>query len=243
MTIVVATAGWSIPRQHVASFPEAGSTLQRYAARLRGVEINSSFYHPHRRGTWERWAASVPEDFRFAAKVPRSVTHERKLADCRAPLMDFSEAVQGLGSKLAILLVQLPPKLAFEEAVAAPFFALLGELTPADIVCEPRHISWFEPQAEKRLEELRVARAAADPALADSAARPGGWRGLSYWRLHGSPVMYRSPYGDARLADYARRIEADRGDGTAWCVFDNTASSAAMGDALGLIARLDEPSH
>ena len=56
----IGTAGWSIPRQHAAAFPAGGSHLERYAQRFNAVEINSSFYRPHRRATYERWAASVP---------------------------------------------------------------------------------------------------------------------------------------------------------------------------------------
>jgi uncharacterized protein YecE (DUF72 family) len=235
MPIVIATAGWSIPKKDASSFPETGSTLERYASRFGGVEINTSFYRPHRRTTWKRWADSVPDDFRFAVKIPRTITHTRRLIDCREPLAAFCDDVAALGSKLAILLVQLPPSLRFEPDVASAFFGLLPGLTAARIVCEPRHISWFNPEAELLLEENKVSRAAADPSLADRASRPGGWSGLSYWRLHGSPVMYRSAYEDDRLADYARLIRKVASDGrTAWCTFDNTASFAATSDAFKL---------
>jgi uncharacterized protein YecE (DUF72 family) len=79
-----------------------------------------------------------------------------------------------------------------------------------------------------------VARVAADPALSIVAAQPGGWRGLSYWRLHGSPLMYRSSYAD-RIEEHAGRLLADAAGGQpVWCMFDNTASSAAAGDAIAL---------
>jgi uncharacterized protein YecE (DUF72 family) len=71
----IGTAAWSIPREHAAPFPVAGSHLERYAAVLNAVEINSSFYRPHRTATYERWAASVPEDFHFAVKIPKAITH------------------------------------------------------------------------------------------------------------------------------------------------------------------------
>jgi uncharacterized protein YecE (DUF72 family) len=75
---------------------------------------------------------------------------------------------------------------------------------------------------------------AADPARHPGAGEPGGWRGLAYLRLHGSPIMYRSSYGD-RIAGYAAALKAEAEAGReAWCVFDNTASSAATGDALAL---------
>ena len=130
--------------------------------------------------------------------------------------------------KLGVLLVQLPPKLEFDAEVAARFFEDLARRSPAAIACEPRHTSWFDQTAGELLAALRVARVAADPARCEGAGEPGGWRGLSYWRLHGSPVIYRSSYAD-RIDVYADalRAEAKAGRDT-WCIFDNTASSAAI---------------
>ncbi len=65
--------------EHGAAFPVHGSHLERYAAALNAVEINSSFYRPHRLATYERWAASVPEEFQFAVKIPKAITHEQRL--------------------------------------------------------------------------------------------------------------------------------------------------------------------
>ena len=212
--------------------------LARYAARFAGVEINSSFYRPHRPETWRRWAETVPETFRFAVKVPRTITHEQRLADCDALAAAFVEAVQGLGEKLAVLLVQLPPKLAFDATVAKPFFAGFRKRAPACVACEPRHPSWFQAEADHLLEQLGIARVAADPAVVPAAADPGGWRGLAYWRLHGSPVTYRSSYED-RLDHYAARIRAEIDEGReAWCMFDNTLSAFATVNALELMERL-----
>jgi|SRR6187402_1991116 len=235
MAVIIGTAGWSIATKDAPAFNGGGTGLQRYASRFRGVEINSSFYRPHRFSTWARWAESVPADFRFAVKIPKTITHERKLVDCADPLTRFLAAVGGLGPKLAILLVQMPPKLDFQASIAADFFALLASRTDAQLVCEPRHPSWFDAEADGLLRTYEVARVATDPALTASAALPGGWRGVSYWRLHGSPVMYRSAYGADRLRDYAAQIRAERTAGRdVWCMFDNTASSAATGDALML---------
>lgn len=78
----------------------------------------------------------------------------------------------------------------------------------------------------------RVARVAADPARHPAAATPGGWKGLSYWRLHGSPQMYRSPYDEDALAAVAADVWAAPAD--AWCIFDNTTSGAAAANALRL---------
>lgn len=239
MDAVIGTAGWSIAASEVSSFPAEGTALERYARVFRGVEINSSFHRPHRSATWAKWAASVPDDFRFAVKMPKTITHQAKLVDAAALSAQFAEDVKPLGEKLAVLLVQLPPKLGFDARVAERFFTEVRGMSEAEIACEPRNAGWFEEEADALLERLRVARVAADPALSAAAAASGGWRGLAYWRLHGSPVMYRSSYGDEALDRYAANISAARAAGAdAWCMFDNTASSEATGNALSLTARL-----
>ena len=241
---IIGTAGWSIAVAHAEAFPREGASLERYAARFAAVEINSSFHRPHRPETWARWTASVPHDFRFAVKLPKTISHERRLADCAEPLDRFLREVAGLGDKLAILLLQLPPKLAFEPDMAAGFLDLLAGRCAARIVCEPRHPSWFKAAADALLREREVARVAADPAIVPAAAVPGGWHGLVYRRLHGSPRIYRSAYEAEQLNDYARAIETELAAGReSWCMFDNTASSAATGDALALTARLDPKEH
>jgi uncharacterized protein YecE (DUF72 family) len=211
----------------------AGSHLERYGAILDAVEINSSFYRPHRPATYERWAASVPEDFRFAVKVPKTITHERRLKDAGEVLDRFLSEVGGLGSKLGPLLVQLPPSLTFQSGIADRFLSELRGRIDGSIVCEPRHASWFTPEVEALLDELRIARVAADPAPVPGADRPGGWRGLTYYRLHGSPRIYYSPYDPDDLAGIAYRIVSDAAAGIeTWSIFDNTAGFAATGDAL-----------
>jgi uncharacterized protein YecE (DUF72 family) len=228
----IGTAGWTVPTRCADAFPGEGSSLERYSARFDCSEINSSFHRSHRPDTWRRWAESVPQGFRFSAKLPREITHDRRLAGCSEPLAAALAEMAGLGSKLDVLLVQLPPSLAFDPTVAEAFFTRLRSRWDRNLACEPRHPSWFEAQADALLAERRVARVAADPARVPAAAEPGGWRGLSYYRLHGSPATYRSSYDDGRLEAYAERLAAAAGP--TWCIFDNTASSAATGDALKL---------
>jgi len=240
MSILIGTAGWSIPRDVADSFPAEGSALERYASRFRIAEINSSFHRPHRTSTWERWRDSVPQGFRFSAKLPKEITHTRKLVDCGPEIETFLGQAQTLGEKLAVLLVQLPPKLSFDRTVARGFFSNLMNCTDAIIACEPRHVTWFSEDASDLLAELGVARVAADPAICDAAARPGDWGALRYWRLHGSPVVYRSSYVD-RVGLYASELTRNAGGGCAvWCIFDNTASSAGASDALALTNVLQE---
>ena len=236
--IRIGTAGWSIPRDIGGEFPASGSALERYAARFAAAEINSSFYRAHRLSTWQRWRDSVPDDFRFSVKLPKSITHARKLVDCEAELEAFREQIAELGSKLSVVLVQLPPKLVFDSQLAMNFFSALTARTSAAIVCEPRNVSWFTGEGDELLRDLCIGRVAADPALCAEAAKPGGWTAIQYWRLHGSPAIYRSSYAD-RIASYACAIASYSVRGAElWCIFDNTASSAGTCDALALMDAL-----
>ena len=213
--------------------------LQRYARVLPCVEVNSSFYKPHRRSTWERWAGSVADGFRFSVKIPKEISHVRRLVDATDRLDQFLNEVSGLGGKLAVLLLQLPPSFPFDARLVAGFLDAVSSRSEAQIVCEPRHASWFSAEVDALLASSRVTRVAADPAGFPEAGSPGGWRGLTYLRLHGSPVMYRSTYGEERLRSYATAINQDITAGRpTWCMFDNTASSAALGDALTLLRLL-----
>lgn len=238
--VLIGCAGWSLPRSEQAEFPAVGSHLERYASRFDAVEINSSFHRPHRPSTYERWSASVPSSFRFSVKLPKAITHGLRLQQAGEFLESFLTEAAGLGDKLGCLLVQLPPSLSFEPAVAADFFADLrsrSSRSSLPIACEPRHPSWFAPQVDGFLGEIEVARVAADPACVPEAAAPGGWRGMSYYRLHGSPKIYYSAYSEEYVAALASRIQADAGEGRpVWCIFDNTTLGAATRNALELRA-------
>jgi uncharacterized protein YecE (DUF72 family) len=170
--IYVGCATWAIGSANEQLLPPGPSNLARYARALTAAEVNSSFHRSHRHATWGRWARSVGPSFRFAVKLPKQITHERRLRDVSEPLAAFLAA-------------------------------------------------------------RRVARVAADPAVVPCAAEPGGWDGLRYFRLHGSPVTYRSPYPPEFLDRVAAQLRP--GD---WCIFDNTASGAALPNALQLLARL-----
>jgi uncharacterized protein YecE (DUF72 family) len=227
--------------RYTGEIPAGGSHLERYARRLNAVEINSSFHRPHQRKTYERWAQCTPADFRFSVKVPRTMTHEARLADCGALLDRFVAEIAGLGDKLSAVLVQLPPKLVFEERLAGPFFHDLHTRLDIPVALEPRHGSWFAPAVDDWLAERQIARAAADPAPVPGADQPGGWNGLAYYRWHGSPRMYFSEYDAAALASLQQALDRSLARGLqSWCVFDNTASGAALGNALALTASLEE---
>ncbi|EHL21885.1 hypothetical protein KYG_15715 [Acidovorax sp. NO-1] len=248
--LFVGTAGWSLPRASPHPFTARADSpaephLARYARQLTAVEINSSFYRPHQRATYQRWAAATPAGFRFCVKLPRSITHDARLQDANALLQTFVDQASGLGDRLGCLLVQLPPSLVLDAPVANIFFASLRRLLPGGVglAVEPRHASWFTPEADALLAHWQAARVLADPVLHDAGRAPGGWPALVYCRLHGSPRTYYSAY-DAGLIDaLATRLKAATQESpleaaSVWCIFDNTASGAATENALDLQAQL-----
>jgi uncharacterized protein YecE (DUF72 family) len=235
MKILIGTAGWSLPRAEQEHFPGDGSHLERYAKRFAVAEINSSFHRSHRAATWMRWRDSVPHGFRFSVKLPKTVTHTHQLRQADELVARFLEEAGALGNKLGCLLVQLPPKLSFDSGVAGEFFGLLRRRTTVPIVCEPRHASWFAEDADRLLESYQVARVAADPARVPAAVEPGGWRGFSYYRLHGSPKVYYSAYSAEFISALAARLRDEAtADRAVWVIFDNTTLGAATRNALDL---------
>jgi uncharacterized protein YecE (DUF72 family) len=235
----IGCAGWTVPKLHAHRFDGEGAHLERYARVFGCVEINSSFYRLHRKTTWERWAQSVPRDFRFAVKAPKAATHTAKLVGCGAVLQEFFAQFGGLGERLGPVLFQLPPSLAYDEGVARDFFATVRELHAGAVVLEPRHAGWFTGSAARVMAEFEVARVAADPlpkgALSVQAAgEPGGWGGLRYWRLHGSPRVYWSGYEAEFLDRLAARVREENRSAEVWVVFDNTAQGEATRNALEL---------
>lgn len=236
--IRIGTAGWSIPRASAVRFEAGGTHLQRYAKQMNCCEINSSFHRPHAVSTYAKWRDSTPSEFRFAVKVPRTITHELKLRDAREPLLAFLDQSSGLGAKRGPLLMQLPPSLGFDIALVDPFLRLLRSVHDGAVVCEPRHGTWFTAESDALLERYRISRVAADPPPAPGASSPSAWPGVSYYRLHGSPRMYWSRYDEAFVCSLAGAVRNATGAGEVWCIFDNTAGGAAMENAWELSEQL-----
>lgn len=236
-TIFVGCAGWSVGREQAAAFADTGTHLQRYATALKCVEINSSFYRPHRRQTYTRWAESVPQAFRFCVKMPKAITHELRLANCETLLEAFINQCTGLGEHLGCLLAQLPPSLVFDEKIAEDFFKALKEQYAGPVVLEPRHASWAN--ATSLLKACQVSQAVVDPSRLSTDTSPAGSSEVQYWRLHGSPRVYYSAYDRWYLERLAGQLQRAKAGGAAvWCIFDNTASGAALSNALELSALL-----
>jgi uncharacterized protein YecE (DUF72 family) len=131
----------------------------------------------------------------------------------------------------------LPPGLPFAAGVAGRFYLALWRLA-RHVVCEPRHPSWFTLAAADVLARDSVPQAAAVPAVVPEAAEPGGWSGLMYYRLHGSPQVYYSAYLAEYLSTLAEQLTQCASSAPVWCIFDDTAFGAATANALDLLRRI-----
>ena len=270
MTVRIGISGWTYPRWRGTFYPRGLPQRQelRYAAeRMNSVEINGSFYSLQRRSSFEAWAASVPEDFVFAVKGGRFITHMKKLSGIETPLANFlASGVLALDQKLGPILWQLPPNLGFNADRMDAFFAQLprsvgsaaeiaghhDQRVPDDRALtkavhpryrlrhaiEPRHESFRTPEFYRLLRRYKMALVISD--------NPGKWpifteitTDLMYLRLHGHDQLYVSGYSDHELDEWAAKIRSwtERGCDV-YVYFDNDAKVHAPFDAMSLMERL-----
>jgi uncharacterized protein YecE (DUF72 family) len=143
----------------------------------------------------------------------------------------FFESVAGLGEKLAVVLVQLPPSLIFDPLAARTFFDALRARHAGSVACEPRHESWRQAEALSLLADHHVGLVRVDVPMPERET--GDDESPIYIRLHGAPRRYYSSYGSEQLMQLAEflRLNPRR---RRFVVFDNTASSAAVRNGLEL---------
>lgn len=234
-TVYLGCAGWSIGSAYRSTFDTGGTHLERYSRQFNAVEVNSCFYRRHRKETWARWADSTPDDFRFSVKLPKAITHHCRLRDSEARLDEFLSDIQYLGPKAGPMLIQLPPSLAFDIDTVLRFFETLREKYQAQVVCEPRHESWCTEEANRLLQQFKIAGVAADPPRTGYRFQPFGYPELIYYRLHGAPRIYYSEYAPSFLRTLRDTIVQQRAvTPSIWCIFDNTAAGKATANALEL---------
>lgn len=240
MGFFVGTAAWTVPKDFAGLFQVEGSHLERYAGRLTGVEINSSFYKDHQAKTYARWSESTPAGFRFSVKLAKEITHNAKLAVSAAVIREKLAAINELREKLGVLLIQIPPSLKFDFDLANNFFAELRYSTDVLVAFEPRHISWLVPQAEAILKEYAISKVIADPPVCQPGNIENFLNGdLVYYRLHGSPEIYKSPYEKPYLDKVKIEMQNyHKKYSNVWCIFDNTTFGFATANAIELTEKL-----
>lgn len=218
--------------------PEAkgASRLQYYAMLHSSIEINATFYKVPRPATIEGWGESVPTDFKFTFKVPKTVTHAKDLQFSGGDLETFTQAVAGVGNKKGCLLVQLPPsvKQDMQEEVEGILEGLSSDAQGWHIAVEFRHPSWYKSAVYRMLQYYRAGMVEQDlpksPTPQVTVAED-----FKYLRFHGPEGTYRGSYEDSFLLNHAKRITAwVKEEKEVYVYFNNT-----LGDALGNLATLD----
>jgi len=268
--IRVGTSGWRYRSWRGAFYPDGlpqRDELRHLAQRLNSVELNGSFYSLQRPARYQAWAAQTPDDFVFAVKGSRFITHMKRLRDVETPLANFfASGMLALGEKLGPVLWQLPPSLGYDADLLTAFFALLPPTTgaaaelaarhdhrldgraltstavdrPLRHAVEVRHDSFTGDGLQDVLDLLREH----DIALvtADTAGRfpfvDAVTADFGYVRLHGDTELYRSGYSDEALDRWARVIRDRPAGHDVYVYFDNDADAHAPIDAIALARRL-----
>ena len=235
----IGTSGWRYPPWRGVFYPQGLAQrreLAHLAERLTSVEINGSFYSLQRPESYRAWAADTPDEFLFAVKGSRYITHLKQLRDVRVPLANFlASGVLALGPKLGPLLWQLPPRLRFEPDRLDAFLRLLPRSTgaaaqlagehderldgraettvgadrPLRHALEVRHPSFRDPAFVALLREHDVALVVADTA-GTFPYLDDVTAGFVYVRLHGDAELYTSGYSSEALDRWATLIRAWR---------------------------------
>lgn len=247
--IRIGISGWTYAPWRGTFFPRDLKQREElaYASRqVRSIEINGTFYALQRPASYAAWAAQTPDDFVFAVKAPRFITHVRRLKDVEVPMANFfASGLLRLESKLGPILWQLPPSLPYDRGRLAAFFALLPRDGPGAAALagkhdahvshpwlaadhrhairhalEVRHASFKNPEFIALLREYGVALVVADTA--------GKWPFMEditsdfvYVRLHGDEELYVSGYTPAALKTWARKIRT-------WSSGKNPAGAATV---------------
>ncbi|WP_315923472.1 DUF72 domain-containing protein [Mesorhizobium sp. SP-1A] len=234
----IGTSGWHYSDWWGPFYPE---TLKRkdalvyYAARFRATELDAPFYRTPTPGAVEKWFMSTPDDFRFAWKASKFITHSKRLLVDDASLDLLTERVKLLRQKAGPILFQLPPRMKIDRERLGAFLKRLDARYRHSF--EFRHPSWYEQPIFDLLSEND-----ASLCLSDHAAAPAPREVTADWvyiRNHGPSGRYFGSYTDIALSGWAADIRRWRGEGRdIWCFFDNDVKSAAPADAHRLIAML-----
>ncbi len=205
MKLRVGTSGYSYPEWKGSFYPEkmkAADMLGFYAERFGTVEVNNTFYRTPSPSVVMAWSAQVPETFRFVLKMPRRISHDRRLADVSDNLTYFLNAAMTLGGKLGPVLVQLPPNFKKDVGRLVDFLAQV----PAScrVAFEFRHDSWFDDETYEALRARGASLCIADTDEGDTPlVTTAKW---GYLRLR------RVEYGDSELAAWHEKIAAQGWD-------------------------------
>jgi uncharacterized protein YecE (DUF72 family) len=235
----VGCSGWNYDHWRWRLYPEGlarSRWLRRYAELFDTVEVNSTFYRLASRGAVARWVEDTPEDFVFAAKASRYLTHVRRLRDIRQGVERYYERIEPLidSGKLGPIVWQLPPNFRRDDEVLA---AALGELPVGRHCFEFRHESWFTKEVYALLREHDAALVIGDHPRWPFQARQltSDWTLI---RLHHGRRGRRGNYSEREIETWARRIASWRRRADVYAYLNNDWEGFAVENALSLKRRL-----
>jgi len=207
--------------------------FEYYSQHFRTLELNVTFYRFPQLSFLENWYAQSPPDFRFAVKAPKLITHFKQFHNVQQLLGDFYDVTaRGLLDKLGPVLFQLPPRLSYAPDRLA---RILDCLDPGFInVLEFRHPSWWQPAVYAELKSRRVAFCGqSHPMLPDAVVATAP---TLYYRFHGVPDLYRSPYSEEFLRSIKEAAQQQPGVEEAYLYFNNDIDASAIGNARQMLA-------
>jgi uncharacterized protein YecE (DUF72 family) len=205
--------------------------FEYYSQHFRTLELNVTFYRFPQLSFLENWYAQSPADFQFAVKAPQLITHYKQFHNVQQQLGDFYLTLaQGLREKLGPVLFQLPPRLSYEPERLA---RILDCLDPGFVnVLEFRHPSWWREEVYAALRQHNVTFCGqSHPLLPDAVITTAP---TLYYRFHGVPQLYASPYDEATLQRLAANVQAAPGVEQAYLYFNNDIGGSAIGNAQRL---------
>jgi uncharacterized protein YecE (DUF72 family) len=232
----IGTSGWSYPSWRGPFFPpdvKVKDHLAFYATRFNATELNAPFYRTPTVEAVRGWAERTPDDFRFAWKASKFITHWKRLTErCDNSIELLEGRLKLLGEKCGPVLFQLPPQMQVNRERLAGFIKMLPKRR--QYTFEFRHPSWYDDAILDLLRDHDMSLC-----LSDHAAAPSPWVATAsfvYVRGHGPTGRYHSHYPDETLQSWARDIKRWRRQGRdVWCFFDNDQKSAAPIDGLRLL--------
>lgn len=236
----VGTSGWAYRHWLGRFYPRrlpSTQALAHYACRFPTVEVNSTYYRLPSEATFDAWRAAVPPGFRFAVKMPGSVTHDKRLVDAQAEAEAFYARCRRLGDRLGVVLVQLPPGFHADLGLLDAFLA--GVPSDVRVAVELRHRSWFERDVRDLLERRGAAFVVHDYNRKGSPV----WAtaDVAYLRLHGPTGRYRGSYDAETLLAWAEQVKEWVAVGLeVYAFLNNDERGKSVRNALDLRGMLDE---
>jgi len=240
MALYLGTSGWSYKDWGKRFYPlglPAKAQLIYLARHFDSVEINASFYKLPLAKTFLNWHDVTPDNFRFAVKASRMITHLKRLSDVEDSWELFLERAGNLRDKLGVILLQFPPSFKRTPETLErleTFFSYA--LTPGRrLALELRHATWFEPEALEFFSRHQACIVQAESSRYPHTPPEFAPADFTYYRFHGPGRLYASQYSNEDLLYWAKLIRADQKAGKdVYAYFDNDVNGYALEDARRL---------